>query len=668
MKKPIFTFTLITCLSSFFTLCWSQPDRSAFLAQLNSLDARMTRLATSDLADFSPDLYNRIEEKNTTLKKEFDRGDLNHNLMSSAMRSLDSLERNAVTAKTHLAVVYRLRNTVNQLDFVRAHSPELYYKTEKEYAEALKMASRGSIDRLRPAARQLRSQYQTLIQSGLQEMKRRRAPALRKYQANLNADLQALNSNLANGQQIEQVNGVIYRLNLGHNAWNNSSLGDLDGLIEPPYLPPLPPKPGPNPPSGVGIDMVTSHSLRFSFTDVSDNETGNRILRSTDLLNWPVIAEVGVVPKFTTHAYADSNLQPETRYCYEVETYNAEGTRKSQFRCAFTNDGNNIGIWRLQLRVRVANIEDAGTDNPLRVIVHNNGSSLSTETILDYGQDDFEKNSDFTYDLNFDNIKELSSITGFQIINYGSEQDYLYIRELSLMVNGHEVFSRVFGNSSSSVLKLGYYGNFSVDHAELRNHPSWQSFIATSLVDKTFNLPPVTTGDNGFQIEISNREIASRIEALMGTLIHTELKGQFKWGHISGDAVEVSQKSADAVHIDLDLEAIIDWSPNPSLDIDFDTKITKVCDNNNPQRMTIRLASENFTTDADFQWWKDVLTLGITKGVADVIDWYAEKCETPPSIERSFDVFLPTGLTCSQLDVRVDESGNLEVCCFSLIP
>jgi len=192
-------------------------------------------------------------------------------------------------------------------------------------------------------------------------------------------------------------------------------------VLEPPYVPPLPPQPGPKPPTVVDIEERTASSIRIAWGDLSDNETGNRIMRTTDVSSWEILDEVGSIAKFETFTYLDTNLQPDTRYCYKIETWNTEGARQSpQFGCTYTHDGNDIRVWRLQLRVRVANISNAGTDNTLRVIVAaGNNQYLPTHTFLDYGQNDFERGSIFTYDLNLDNIHEPSDITDLRIINYG---------------------------------------------------------------------------------------------------------------------------------------------------------------------------------------------------------------------------------------------------------
>ena len=51
-------------------------------------------------------------------------------------------------------------------------------------------------------------------------------------------------------------------------------------------------------------------------------------------------------------------------------------------------------MWRAQLRVRVCNVDNGGTDN--KVLAWLNGSNY---TVMDIPVNDFEQGSDHTYDL-----------------------------------------------------------------------------------------------------------------------------------------------------------------------------------------------------------------------------------------------------------------------------
>jgi hypothetical protein len=635
-------------------------------ARLKALELRLTRLGRGDLPDFAPGLSESARARVAAVRRVADaERRVPADALEQAVAEVDRFERAATAVQETFGDVYALRNSASTLNFVRAYAPRQFYRAEQGYEQAMKLAHAGDLARLRSSVESLRKQYRSLIQGARGDLKSRGQPIAKAHQAALNADLAALNSPATGGVALAAADGAFHRLGLGAGFGNGGLLDGLDGL--PPYDPPPPPV-GPRPPAGVGVDQITAHSVRITLADVSDDEIGNRLLRSTDLSAWPVVAELGAIPKLTTHSHTDLNLQPETRYCYQVETHNAEGARKSQFVCAYTASDSAISVWRLELRVRVANLEHAGSDNPLRVMVDGNGEFLATETFLDYGRDDFERNSDFTFDLNFDHLEELSDISGLRIQNHGSD-DHLQIRELALLVNHHEVFTRVFGNTNGSALDLGDYGGFAVDHAELRNNPAWGGFVAASASDRTFNLPPVRVAENGrLQVEISREEVVSRIESLVGHLLHADasLRDRLTWGELDGPAVEVSRVDSSNIRIDLDLEVTINNLPNPDLDLDFEMQVTKRCDQNDAHRMLIDLKSKNFTADADYPLWLDIVSLGSSKLVADVADALAKECVTPPDISRTVAVQLPPQIACGDLSVGFDADSNLEICCFSL--
>src|SRR5688572_27374582 len=67
-------------------------------------------------------------------------------------------------------------------------------------------------------------------------------------------------------------------------------------------------------------------------------------------------------------------------------------------------DGNTA-VWRAQLRVRVCNVANAGTDN--KVLATLNGTNY---TVMDIPVNDFEQASDRTYDLLLIGVTRLADI------------------------------------------------------------------------------------------------------------------------------------------------------------------------------------------------------------------------------------------------------------------
>jgi hypothetical protein len=97
-------------------------------------------------------------------------------------------------------------------------------------------------------------------------------------------------------------------------------------------------------------------------------------------------------------------------------------------------------IWRLQMRLRIADIEDAGTDDDVRVQLNSRNS-----TWLDYGRDDFERNDTFTYDLGMVGIRKISDLEYIRISKTGD--DGLALKSFVLLVNGREIYMHSFAGA-----------------------------------------------------------------------------------------------------------------------------------------------------------------------------------------------------------------------------
>jgi titin len=69
------------------------------------------------------------------------------------------------------------------------------------------------------------------------------------------------------------------------------------------------------------IDFNALNQVGLTWDDHSDNETGFRIERSLDGVNFTEIATVGA----NVTRYSDTNVSPFTYYYYRVRSYNAFG-------------------------------------------------------------------------------------------------------------------------------------------------------------------------------------------------------------------------------------------------------------------------------------------------------------------------------------------------------
>lgn len=144
----------------------------------------------------------------------------------------------------------------------------------------------------------------------------------------------------------------------------------------------------PEAPLEVRIGERTANSLVVSWL----NRLGGRrnfLVRQRAGGPWEVAAEFGVLSGWTS--YTDSGLDPDTTYRYGVR---AEGnlwsssTPMDRRAYGHTRGAPAIAVWRLQLRVRTADIADAGSDNDLQVRLNSpifNYEPNSNSTWMDYG-------------------------------------------------------------------------------------------------------------------------------------------------------------------------------------------------------------------------------------------------------------------------------------------
>lgn len=645
------------------------PSTSAAASsiQLKALEQRLERVASSDLGDFAPDAFANIQSSLRDLRARAEKeGRVPERELRQTGLDLDKLEVLAKSTKRSMGKAYELRNASLQFNFVRASDPATLSRAEEAYGEALKLASAGKHAEAQPFANKAASQYQALIRAAKAQANELGTPTLQNVAKGVSADLRALNASSSSVAELAETEGVVARI-------KGDGLGlpqfDENGLLikgEGDYWPPTPP--GPLPPAGPYITDRAETSISLSWTDLSDNETGSRLIRET--AGSPnVVVELGVIPRLETRTYADANLQPNTGYCYWIETYNAEHTRRSLAACSFTRDSGEaaIKVWRLRLRVKVANIDGAGLDSPLRIAMGGDGQHIPVTTFLDYGHDDFERNSEFTYDLNIGHVRDLSDITNLGIVNvFDNGQDGVYIEEISLLVNKHEIFGRRFGVTSASALRLVAGAAFQVGHAELRSHPSWQWQVTDA--PKVEHFPQIEISPDGkWQIRVPHEEIVSRVEGIVGHLLNasSKIKEKAKWGFLEGAAVEVTRNGSKSLHVDLDLEGVIPYLPSAAVDIDFDIEVTKSCD---AGQLALGLATKNLTTSSDYTWWKDLVSHGGSHLATKVIDYLAKECINIPEIKYSFATKLPEGTDCEVIDVSVDTDGSVIICCVGTLP
>jgi titin len=90
----------------------------------------------------------------------------------------------------------------------------------------------------------------------------------------------------------------------------------------------------PSAPASVVFSNISSSSLSVSWSDVASNETGYRVYRSTDGINYSKVADLNA----NSSSFADSGLSSGTTYYYKIAAWNSAGetTASSSQKTAMT--------------------------------------------------------------------------------------------------------------------------------------------------------------------------------------------------------------------------------------------------------------------------------------------------------------------------------------------
>ncbi len=379
----------------------------------------------------------------------------------------------------------------------------------------------------------------------------------------------------------------------------------------------------------------TDSSITIEWKDNSSYEQGYNLYRGPAYGGpWTPIAAFGVTPgNSAAMQYTDAGLPRDTGYYYRVGAYNAYGESFSLPQSHATIDGRDI--WRVQLRLRTANVPDANTDDTVYVYLKEPNA-----TYLNYSHNDFERGNEFTYDLLTDGLSDLSDINEIYIIKPGSNG--WCIENLALLINGREIYNEQFGSTASTCRWLDQGGSsqyhYFVTRATLRAHPLWQGFQQAP--------PP---------LGLPRAELESRIEGIVGDALNGT---DAYWGDLDGDRyVEVTGKDDQRARVTVDLSADVPGF-DAEVDLSFDLKFTGACsDGQTP--LELRITTENVSAGADLDWYTELLTLGLANlaegGIADrVVDAFPDfnktisistdetVCVTPVVIQSGDVVFTVT--------------------------
>jgi hypothetical protein len=353
----------------------------------------------------------------------------------------------------------------------------------------------------------------------------------------------------------------------------------------------VPPREEGGPPFSIKTILVTdrtSSSISLRWHDRSNVEDGTRLRRREATGGWQDVQSFG--PSSGFNDVTDTGLSPDHLYCYQFVGFNEHGESPSPQRCAYTRGAEARTVFRAQLTIQTADVENAGTNDRVTVRLNSPPSIFVPSgniTMVDYGRNDFQRGDRFTYDLELTALADLEDVTLLHLSKSGG--DGWCLERLELSINNRRVFARDLARGDDPCLWLDTGGerstSLTVTHEELRSHADWMAFVQT------------------FPLAFDRDEIESRIEGTTGHFLAGNEDAD--WGDRLGRAwVEATKKTDEMVHIDLDLEAEVPGN-NPSVDIDFDVTF----------RFTLRddefeldITTSNLETDVDFDWFTETLS------------------------------------------------------------
>jgi hypothetical protein len=371
----------------------------------------------------------------------------------------------------------------------------------------------------------------------------------------------------------------------------------------------------------------------------------------------------GPNPNPGTRSLTDHGKTADSRWCYRLRATNAAGSGTSPQACGLTPSPaseTNPELNRLQLRIEVADVTDAGSESKVSSRLnslsfppmHFNALNPAPRKVNGNWVDSFERNVNFVYELELKEARRLRDITEISIRNWGD--DALCIERAVLLVNGQVVLNKLFGLTASTCRWIetdsGGTPEVVIPFEELRATPGFTNFV-----------------NPDFSPSIPRAEIEARVEAVVGNLIWGE---RARWGKFSGDrAVEAQFVGPQTLHVDLDLEGLVGGPlPNVEIDLDFDAFIELT--GNATNGWNLRFDIFNLGTTADFPWWAEtvVFALGaIGVGVYDIMFFIERYIED--AIEEQFDLEaqeFPLGEGCPspfRTTVRVTPEAGLQFEC-----
>ncbi len=314
--------------------------------------------------------------------------------------------------------------------------------------------------------------------------------------------------------------------------------------------------------------------------DTSPADTSTLIERANSAGTWSTLTTIAKALD-GPQSYVDRNLPADSEWCYRIRIRGANNAEVLTLpRCVVTQKLNDIGVFRAQLRIRVANVSNGGTDGRVAVALQAGPFNIPTGsyTGLKTAIDDLEAGSDVTYDLIQDGITTLRDITRIGV--YTGSTDAFCVSQIQLIVNTAVAFERTWGNSAATCEWVDGYNAIYVSHDELRASPQFVNFQSPIM-------SPLVETD----------ELESRLEAVIGTLIFERLDVDWR-----NPGVVVSRLTDNTIRAKVYLENTDFGGPDIDLQLDVQVAFTQ-----NGTAWDLSFEPVNFQASVDFAWWEEAL-------------------------------------------------------------
>jgi hypothetical protein len=299
-----------------------------------------------------------------------------------------------------------------------------------------------------------------------------------------------------------------------------------------------------------------------------------RISRSVNGGQWTTIKTYGQLPVDAYIDFQDPGATINAENCYVVtvsDGVNSFSSLSTPQRCAFTRDGRDLPVHRLQLRLRTPSVSGAGTDDDVEIRLQTpswivptvtNWSPAGNSTWIDSTEDDFEGGSNHTYDLMLTNVSQVSDITMITVSKTGD--DDMCIAELELLIDGQPAFQRTFGDQAATCAWITAGNVLSITFNELRTSVAWNNL----------SLPPFTG--------IDGAGLRSVVQTIFAHMLH----GQ---GELRNGGITLSSRTSETrLHMVIPIVVYdVSWGEIDLGDVDsnvyFDLVITPVVENGIPK-------------------------------------------------------------------------------------